>query len=105
MMPTLPLEAFPIGQLHPTEIGGRPIRIHDAFPFTHPFNLSGHPAATVRTRGEIRVNEDAAQTIRVDVDGIRGAGHPHGPQARQHGCMQRFPLERIHVLTYSFLVR
>lgn len=44
MMPTLPLEAFPIGQLHPTEIAGRPIRIHDAFPFTHPFNLSGHPA-------------------------------------------------------------
>ncbi|MBX3023412.1 amidase [bacterium] len=44
MMPTLPLEAFPIGQLHPTEIAGRPIRVHDAFPFTHPFNLSGHPA-------------------------------------------------------------
>jgi Asp-tRNA(Asn)/Glu-tRNA(Gln) amidotransferase A subunit family amidase len=44
MMPTLPLEAFPIGPLHPTEIAGRPIRIHDAFPFTHPFNLSGHPA-------------------------------------------------------------
>lgn len=44
MMPTLPLEAFPLGVLHPTEIAGRPIRIHDAFPFTHPFNLSGHPA-------------------------------------------------------------
>jgi aspartyl-tRNA(Asn)/glutamyl-tRNA(Gln) amidotransferase subunit A len=44
MMPTLPLEAFPIGQIHPTEIAGHPIRIHDAFPFTHPFNLSGHPA-------------------------------------------------------------
>ena len=25
-------------------IAGRPIRIHDALPFTHPFNLSGHPA-------------------------------------------------------------
>jgi aspartyl-tRNA(Asn)/glutamyl-tRNA(Gln) amidotransferase subunit A len=44
MMPTLPLEAFPIGHVHPSEIAGRPIRIHDAFPFTHPFNMSGHPA-------------------------------------------------------------
>jgi len=44
MMPTLPLEAFPIGQIHPTEIAGRAVRIHDAFPYTHPFNLSGHPA-------------------------------------------------------------
>jgi len=47
LMPTLPLEAFPIGLLHPTEIAGRPIRIHDAFPFTHPFNLSGHPALSL----------------------------------------------------------
>lgn len=47
MMPTLPLEAFPIGQLHPIEIAGRPIRVHDAFPFTHPFNLSGHPALSL----------------------------------------------------------
>lgn len=47
IMPTLPLEAFPIGMLHPVEIAGRPIRIHDAFPFTHPFNLSGHPALSL----------------------------------------------------------
>ena len=47
LMPTLPLEAFPIGYIHPTEIAGRPIRIHDAFPFTHPFNLSGHPALSL----------------------------------------------------------
>ena len=44
MMPTLPMEAFPIGVVHPIEIAGRAIRIHEAFPFTHPFNLSGHPA-------------------------------------------------------------
>jgi aspartyl-tRNA(Asn)/glutamyl-tRNA(Gln) amidotransferase subunit A len=47
MMPTMPLEAFPIGVVHPIEIAGRPIRIHDAFPFTHPFNLSGHPALSL----------------------------------------------------------
>ncbi|MDX2169920.1 MAG: amidase [Deltaproteobacteria bacterium] len=47
MMPTLPLEAFPIGVVHPTEIAGRPVRIHDVFPFTHPFNLSGHPALSL----------------------------------------------------------
>jgi aspartyl-tRNA(Asn)/glutamyl-tRNA(Gln) amidotransferase subunit A len=47
LMPTLPLEAFPVELLHPSEIAGRPIRIHDAFPFTHPFNLSGHPALSL----------------------------------------------------------
>jgi Asp-tRNA(Asn)/Glu-tRNA(Gln) amidotransferase A subunit family amidase len=47
LMPTVPLEAFPIGVLHPSEIAGHPIRIHDAFPFTHPFNLSGHPALSL----------------------------------------------------------
>ncbi len=47
LMPTLPLEAFPIGILHPAEIAGQPIRVHDAFPFTHPFNLSGHPALSL----------------------------------------------------------
>jgi Asp-tRNA(Asn)/Glu-tRNA(Gln) amidotransferase A subunit family amidase len=47
MMPTLPLEAFPIGVVHPTEIAGRPVRVHDVFPFTHPFNLSGHPALSL----------------------------------------------------------
>jgi aspartyl-tRNA(Asn)/glutamyl-tRNA(Gln) amidotransferase subunit A len=47
MMPTLPLEAFAIGEVHPTAIAGRPIRVHDAFPFTHPFNLSGHPALSL----------------------------------------------------------
>ena len=47
LMPTLPLEAFPVEVLHPSEIAGQPIRVHDAFPFTHPFNLSGHPALSV----------------------------------------------------------
>jgi len=43
-MPTLPLEAFPVDVVHPTRIGTREVRIHDAFPFTYPFNLTGHPA-------------------------------------------------------------
>lgn len=43
-MPTLPLEAFPVEVAHPTRIGEREVRIHDAFPFTYPFNLTGHPA-------------------------------------------------------------
>jgi Asp-tRNA(Asn)/Glu-tRNA(Gln) amidotransferase A subunit family amidase len=47
LMPTLPLEAFPIGVVHPVEIAGRPVRVHDVFPFTHPFNLSGHPALSL----------------------------------------------------------
>lgn len=45
--PTLPLEAFPVEQLHPAEIEGERVRTHDAFPFTYPFNLSGHPAISL----------------------------------------------------------
>lgn len=47
LTPTMPLEAFPVGLIHPVEIDGQPIRVHDAFPFTHPFNLSGHPALSL----------------------------------------------------------
>jgi aspartyl-tRNA(Asn)/glutamyl-tRNA(Gln) amidotransferase subunit A len=43
-MPTLPLEAFPVDQIHPLQVDGHDVRVHDAFPFTYPFNLSGHPA-------------------------------------------------------------
>ena len=46
-LPTLPLEAFPVEQLHPSEIEGERVRTHDAFPFTYPFNLSGHPAISL----------------------------------------------------------
>jgi len=45
--PTLPLEAFPVEQMHPSEIEGQPVRTHDAFPFTYPFNLSGHPGISL----------------------------------------------------------
>lgn len=47
LMPTLPLEAFPIGIPHPTEVAGRAVRVHDVFPFTYPFNLTGHPALSL----------------------------------------------------------
>jgi Asp-tRNA(Asn)/Glu-tRNA(Gln) amidotransferase A subunit family amidase len=46
-LPTLPLEAFPVEQMHPSEIEGEPIRTHDAFPFTYPFNLTGHPGISL----------------------------------------------------------
>ena len=46
-LPTLPLEAFPVDQIHPFEIEGEKIRTHDAFPFTYPFNLTGHPAVSI----------------------------------------------------------
>jgi aspartyl-tRNA(Asn)/glutamyl-tRNA(Gln) amidotransferase subunit A len=46
-LPTLPLEAFPVEHLHPAEIEGEPVRTHDAFPFTYPFNLTGHPGLSL----------------------------------------------------------
>ncbi len=45
--PTLPLEAFSVDLPHPFEIEGESVRTHDAFPFTYPFNLSGHPGISL----------------------------------------------------------
>ena len=49
LTPTLPTEAFPAEGKWPSEINGHRIEnpIH-AVAFTYPFNLSGHPAASVR---------------------------------------------------------
>ncbi|MBN2080561.1 MAG: amidase, partial [Spirochaetes bacterium] len=47
LTPTMPTEAFAAGGPPPTEIDGRSISIFDAVAFTYPFNLSGHPAASV----------------------------------------------------------
>ncbi|MEE8347185.1 MAG: amidase family protein, partial [Dehalococcoidia bacterium] len=49
MTPTLPTEAFDARGKFPLEIDGKPIGnpLH-AIAFTYPFNLSRHPAATVR---------------------------------------------------------
>ena len=48
LTPTMPTEAFGAKGPPPTEIGGKPIPLLGAVAFTYPFNLSGHPAATVR---------------------------------------------------------
>jgi Asp-tRNA(Asn)/Glu-tRNA(Gln) amidotransferase A subunit family amidase len=46
--PTMPTEAFAANGPPPAEIDGHPIPLLLAVAFTYPFNLSGHPAATVR---------------------------------------------------------
>ncbi len=48
LTPTMPTEAFAAKGPPPTEIDGHPIPLLGAVAFTYPFNLSGHPAATVR---------------------------------------------------------
>ncbi len=46
--PTMPTEAFAAKGPPPAEIDGHPISLLMAVAFTYPFNLSGHPAASVR---------------------------------------------------------
>jgi len=48
LTPTMPTEAFSAKGPPPSEIDGHPIPLLWATAFTFPFNLSGHPAATVR---------------------------------------------------------
>jgi Asp-tRNA(Asn)/Glu-tRNA(Gln) amidotransferase A subunit family amidase len=49
LTPTLPTEAFAAGGPPPSEIDGKPLRdIMCAVAFTFPFNMSGHPAVSVR---------------------------------------------------------
>lgn len=48
LTPTMPTEAFAAEGPPPTEIDGHTIPLLWAVAFTYPFNLSGHPAATVR---------------------------------------------------------
>ena len=48
LTPTMPTEAYAAKGPPPTEIDDHPINLLDAVAFTYPFNLSGHPATTVR---------------------------------------------------------
>jgi Asp-tRNA(Asn)/Glu-tRNA(Gln) amidotransferase A subunit family amidase len=48
LTPAMPTEAFAAKGPPPSEIDGQPIPLLGATPFTYPFNLSGHPAASVR---------------------------------------------------------
>ena len=48
LTPAMPTEAFGAKGPPPAEIDGHPIPLLGAIAFTYPFNLSGHPAATVR---------------------------------------------------------
>lgn len=47
--PTMPCTAFDLGIDAPKEINGKPIGpdLLDILPFTYPFNLTGHPAASI----------------------------------------------------------
>lgn len=47
LTPTMPTEAFGAEGPPPSEIDGHPIPLLGAVAFTYPFNLSGHPAASV----------------------------------------------------------
>jgi aspartyl-tRNA(Asn)/glutamyl-tRNA(Gln) amidotransferase subunit A len=47
LTPTMPTEAFGAKGPPPSEVDGHPIPLLGAVAFTYPFNLSGHPAATV----------------------------------------------------------
>jgi aspartyl-tRNA(Asn)/glutamyl-tRNA(Gln) amidotransferase subunit A len=47
LTPTMPTEAFAAGGPPPAEIDGQPIPLLGAVAFTYPFNLSGHPAASM----------------------------------------------------------
>ncbi|MFB0522050.1 MAG: amidase [Desulfatiglandales bacterium] len=47
LTPTMPTEAFAAKGPPPAEIDGHPISLLGTVAFTYPFNLSGHPAASV----------------------------------------------------------
>ncbi|GAB6146575.1 hypothetical protein JCM12294_40160 [Desulfocicer niacini] len=47
LTPTMPSEAFAAGGPPPDSIDSHPIPLLGAVAFTYPFNLSGHPAASV----------------------------------------------------------
>ena len=47
LTPTIACAAFKVGLDGPGEIAGTPTGIYDWIPFTYPFNMTGHPGASV----------------------------------------------------------
>jgi aspartyl-tRNA(Asn)/glutamyl-tRNA(Gln) amidotransferase subunit A len=47
LTPTIACPAFKVGLDGPTEIAGTPTGVYDWIPFTYPFNMTGHPGASV----------------------------------------------------------
>jgi aspartyl-tRNA(Asn)/glutamyl-tRNA(Gln) amidotransferase subunit A len=47
LTPTIACPPFKVGLDNPTEIAGRAVEPYDWIPFTFPFNMTGHPAASV----------------------------------------------------------
>jgi aspartyl-tRNA(Asn)/glutamyl-tRNA(Gln) amidotransferase subunit A len=47
LTPTIACPPFPVGLDKPADIAGTPLERYDWIPFTYPFNLTGHPAASV----------------------------------------------------------
>jgi aspartyl-tRNA(Asn)/glutamyl-tRNA(Gln) amidotransferase subunit A len=47
LTPTIASSPFKVGLDNATEIGGAPVEPYDWIPFTYPFNMTGHPAASV----------------------------------------------------------
>jgi len=45
--PTMACPAFELGISSPTEIEGKKVSVGAWSPYTHPFNMSGHPAASI----------------------------------------------------------
>jgi aspartyl-tRNA(Asn)/glutamyl-tRNA(Gln) amidotransferase subunit A len=47
LTPTIACPPFKVGLDNPTEIAGTPVEPYDWIPFTFPFNMTGHPGASV----------------------------------------------------------
>ncbi len=47
LTPTIACAPFKVGLDNPTEIAGTPVERYDWIPFTFPFNMTGHPGASV----------------------------------------------------------
>ncbi len=47
LTPTIACAPFKVGLDNPTEIAGTPVEPYDWIPFTFPFNMTGHPGASV----------------------------------------------------------